>query len=224
MNAAHPVLIVEDDPVVRERLVEAVREAADFEVLAAVGSLHAARSVLGRRLPALALVDLGLPDGEGSSLIDWLAAQPERVEILVLTLFADERHVVGAIRAGASGYLLKHELSDEIVPVLRRVMAGESPISSAVARYILRLARPGPEPAGEATAGTERLTATELEVLRLLAKGFSAREIAQMTGRSPTTVPVHVRNIYRKLAVHSRGEAVFEAMQLGLIARPPAAP
>ncbi|MEZ5660462.1 MAG: response regulator transcription factor [Burkholderiaceae bacterium] len=216
MGAIHRVLIVEDDAEVRARLVRAIEASATFEVMAACGSMHAARTALGRRLPSIALIDLGLPDGNGTDLVAWLCAQPVPVECLVLTLFADERHVVEAIRAGASGYLLKSEATDRIGDALGRVLAGESPISPAVARFVLRLARGHGEesrPAAEAP----RLTPTEFEILGLIAKGFTAREIADLTERSPATVPGHVRNIYRKLAVHSRGEAIFEATQLGLL-------
>jgi DNA-binding NarL/FixJ family response regulator len=218
MTRPHDVLIVEDEPTVRDRLAAAVDAAPGFRVSATVGSLHAARTALGRRLPDLALVDLGLPDGDGCSLIEWLAVQHERVECLVLTLFADETHVLRAVRAGASGYLLKTEKQADIGDAMARVMAGESPISPAVAGHILRLARPA-STAPAPTAEAPRLTPTELEVLGLIAKGFTKREIAQLTGRSVTTVPGHVRNIYRKLSVHNRSEAVYEAMHLGLLSR-----
>lgn len=214
----YPVLVVEDDAVVRSRLCQTIRAEPGLEILADVGTFHAARSVLGRRLPRLALIDLELPDGDGAEIIQWLSVQADLVDSLVLSVFGDERHVVSAIEAGASGYLLKGEESDNVGPMLKRVLAGESPISPAVARHILTRARNSTKQADEqAPNSMERLTPTELEVLRYIAKGYSAPEIARMTNRAPTTVPVHIRNIYRKLSVHSRGEAVFEAVQLGLI-------
>lgn len=212
------VLVVEDDDDVRARICSAIKEEPRLALMANVATFHAASSVLGRNIPRLALIDLELPDGSGADLIRWLSTQSETVDCLVLTVFGDERHVVSAIEAGAAGYLLKGEDSMQIGPALIKVLEGEAPISSAVARHILTRARRTVINPGVSDSQIERLTPTELEVLGLIAKGYTAPEIATMTNRSPNTVPTHVRNIYRKLSVHSRGEAVFEAMQLGLIA------
>lgn len=213
----HPVLVVEDDEDVRARICRAIESEPSLTVQAAVGTFHAAISVLGRQLPRLALIDLQLPDENGATLIRWLASQAPSVDSLVLTVFGDERHVLSAIEAGASGYLLKGEDSENVGPMLLKVVDGQSPISPAVARHILQQARKQKVKVTSNPEKSERLTPTEFEVLRLIAKGYTSPEIAKMTNRSASTVPVHVRNIYRKLSVHSRGEAVFEAIQLGLI-------
>ena len=217
-EAINQVLVVEDDEAVRNRICQAIEQEPHLTVMAAVGTIHAARSVLGKRTPRLALIDLELPDDNGANLIRWLATQAPEVESLVLTVFGDERHVVSAIEAGAAGYLLKGENTQDVGPMLLKVLHGESPISPAVARHILVKARNAAAPAAPAQDDkSQRLTPTEFEVLRLIAKGYTAPEIAEMTDRSPSTIPVHVRNIYRKLSVHNRAEAVFEAIQLGLI-------
>jgi len=219
MDTAVPtVLVVEDDDDVRARICAAIANEPRLALMADVATFHAASSVLGRKIPRLALIDLELPDGSGADLIRWLSTQSEPVDSLVLTVFGDERHVVSAIEAGAAGYLLKGEDSMQIGPSLIKVLEGEAPISSAVARHILTRARRTVLSPATRDPQAERLTPTELEVLGFIAKGYSAPEIAALTNRSPNTVPTHVRNIYRKLSVHSRGEAVFEAMQLGLIA------
>lgn len=212
------MLVVEDNDDVRARICTAIKQEPALALMADVATFHAASSVLGKQIPRLALIDLELPDGSGADLIRWLSTQSETVDSLVLTVFGDERHVVAAIEAGAAGYLLKGEDSLQIGPSLLKVLNGEAPISSAVARHILTRARRTVLNPAARDETTERLTPTELEVLGLIAKGYSAPEIAAMTNRSPNTVPTHVRNIYRKLSVHSRGEAVFEAMQMGLIA------
>ncbi len=212
------MLVVEDNDDVRARICTAIKQEPALALMADVATFHAASSVLGKQIPRLALIDLELPDGSGADLIRWLSTQSETVDSLVLTVFGDERHVVAAIEAGAAGYLLKGEDSLQIGPSLLKVLDGEAPISSAVARHILTRARRTVLNPAARDETTERLTPTELEVLGLIAKGYSAPEIAAMTNRSPNTVPTHVRNIYRKLSVHSRGEAVFEAMQMGLIA------
>jgi DNA-binding NarL/FixJ family response regulator len=209
------VLIVEDDARVRQRLAAALAGASGFTLFGVAGSLQAAAALLAHRLPAVALVDLGLPDGDGSTLIRWLTTRVPAPDVLVLSVFGDEQHVVGAIEAGARGYLLKDEGREAIVTAIRELLAGGSPISPAVARHVFaRLCGVG-TPAADAP----RLTPAETDILRLIAKGYSAPEIAGLRGVSTATVPVHIKNIYRKLSVHSRGEAVFEALQLGLIGK-----
>jgi DNA-binding NarL/FixJ family response regulator len=134
---------------------------------------------------------------------------------MVITIFGDEQHVVTAIEAGAMGYLLKDGSAEYIGSSVLEMMAGGSPISPPIARYLLRRFRP-PD-AGEDDTAPPKLSEREHEVLTLIVKGFSYAEIARLIGVSAHTVTTHVRNIYRKLEVHSRGEAVYEALQLGLV-------
>jgi DNA-binding NarL/FixJ family response regulator len=134
---------------------------------------------------------------------------------MVISVFGDEAHVVAAIEAGATGYLLKDARGDEITQAIHRLIAGESPISSAIARHLLRRFQPSPA-AAPAAAGPP-LTPRERQVLQLIAKGLSYQRIAETLSMSPHTVTTHIKQIYRKLEVNSRGEAVFEAHQLGLL-------
>lgn len=213
------VLVVDDDSAIRERICTAVNHSEKMKVMAQANSLHAARTILGRRLPTLALIDLGLPDGSGISLINWLSIQ-HNIPSIVLTVFGDEHHVVSAIKAGASGYLLKCDDVDTLVPKLQQTLKGESPISTSVARHILKEVRKSNNEKFSNNANgklTRELTPTELEVLQLVAKGYTSPEIGELTHRAPSTVLVHIRNIYKKLSVHSRSEAVYEAISLGLV-------
>lgn len=216
--ATTEVLVVDDDDAVRERICSAITSNDTMQVMAQADSLHSARTILGRRLPALALIDLGLPDGSGISLINWLSTQ-HSIPSIVLTVFGDEHHVVSAIRAGADGYLLKCDEIDKLVPKLQQTLNGEAPVSTGVARHILKeLRKNNTKSSGGRGGGLERdLTPTELEVLQLVAKGYTSPEIAELTHRAPSTVLVHIRSIYKKLSVHSRGEAVYEAMSMGLV-------
>jgi DNA-binding NarL/FixJ family response regulator len=140
-------------------------------------------------------------------------------------MFDDDQHVLDSIEAGAAGYLLKDALPESIVASIRELRVGGSPISPGIARRILdrfRLAlapaRASAAPArAAAPAADSPLTERETELLRLTAKGLSFDTISELMGISPHTVVAHVRKIYRKLAVHSRGEAVYEATQLGLL-------
>lgn len=216
----YSVLVVEDNKEVRSRICRAVNDDPSLKVFAEAGTLSEARKLLENELPAIVLIDLGLPDGGGESIISWLQKTAPQVETLVLTVFGDEAHVVSAIESGASGYLLKCDAVESICQNIRLVLNGESPISPAVARHILNLSRKEiveTRSEGNADNCHNILTPTEIDVLRYIAKGYTAPEIAEKTGKSRNTVPVHIRNIYKKLSVHGRGEAVYQAIKMGII-------
>jgi len=215
------VLLLEDDPATRERLAGIVSGAPGLELAAAFGELRTALDWLAANAPPqVLLVDLQLPDGSGIELIRAARRVAPHSESMVISVFGDEAHVVSAIEAGATSYLLKDSSADEIVTGIARLRAGESPISAAIARHLLKRFRVADEPAGASQASP--LTPRENEVLQLIAKGLSYQRIADTLGMSPHTVTTHIKQIYRKLAVNSRGEAVFEAMQMGLL--PPTRP
>lgn len=223
-GSQHNVLVVEDNKEVRARICAVIDNDAELCVWGEAGSIKEARKLLANQLPTIALVDLGLPDGGGETLIAWLRDNAANVETLVLTVFGDERHVIAAIQSGASGYLLKGDTAEDLTTNIKLVLQGESPISPAVARHILNSTRKdtqNDEPAIQVKDKSDvkkiHLTPTELEILNYIAKGFTSPEIAEITGKSINTVPVHVKHIYKKLSVNGRGEAVFQAMQLGLI-------
>ena len=216
------VLIVEDDAEARKRMAAAVSRQDDMTLQAAVGSLMEANAALDEAWPDILLVDLGLPDGDGASLIERVAADRRKCEIMVITVFGDEKHVLGAIEAGAAGYLLKEEDDEQIGRCIRQLAAGGSPMTPSIARHLLNRYRNGnsdsasDSDADRVPSGPE-LTARELQVLSHIAKGYNFNEIADLIGVTYHTVTSHVRNIYGKLSVHSRSEAVFEAVQRGLV-------
>lgn len=219
--AAHTVLLVEDDPQTRERLAEVIQGHPSLELLAAVGSLAEGRAALSARAPDVLLTDLGLPDGDGTDLIRKATEASKSTLAMAITVFGDERHVVAAIEAGALGYLLKDGTPEYIARSVLEMISGGSPISPPIARYLLRRFKPGSEGAGQAAPledpETPRLSRREREVLTHVVKGFTYPEIAELLGVSPHTVTTHVRGIYRKLSVSSRGEAVYEALQMGIV-------
>ena len=212
----HQVLLVEDDDNTRERLARIVKAHERLEVVAAAATLAEARSAIAEHDPRVLLVDLDLPDGSGIELIAEARESRPAAEAMVITVFADEQHVVAALEAGASGYLLKDGSADYVADSILQLIAGGSPISAAIARHLLKRFRPPGAPTTTDTPLTDR----EREVLELVAKGFAYAEIADVLGMSVHTVTSHIKHIYRKLEVRSRGEAVFEAMQRGLI-KPP---
>ncbi len=142
-----------------------------------------------------------------------------RTKVIVISVFGDVRSVVRAIEEGADGYLLKDADAAHVAEAIETVLAGGAPLSPAVAGHILARMRRGPEavPTAAAEPGAAALTAKEMQVLELLAKGRSFKEVAIAHRISQHTVGDHVKSIYRKLSVNSRGEAVFKAVQSGLI-------
>jgi len=210
----HSVLIVEDDGPTRARLARAVASHPDLRVCASVGNVADGRAALDREAPMVLLTDLDLPDGNGIELIRAAREGGRATQAMVITVFGDEQHVVAAIEAGALGYLLKDASADSIGRAITEMLEGGSPMSPPVARYLLQRFAKGPEPAAPEAAA---LSAREREVLTYIVKGFSYAEIARLLSLSTHTVATHVRRIYGKLEVHSRGEAVYEALATGLV-------
>jgi DNA-binding NarL/FixJ family response regulator len=214
------VLIVEDEPEFLRRFSEAVSADPGLRLLAAVSTGRAGLAMLDAEPPDVMLVDLGLPDMSGVELIRHAARRHPACDVLVVTMFGDDEHVLQSIEAGATGYLLKDASDARIAAAIHEIRAGGSPISPSIARRILNRFRiaPVPTPAPAKTAETASpLSERETEILRLVAKGLSFETVGEVLAISPHTVVTHVKKIYRKLAVHSRGEAVYEAGQLGLL-------
>ncbi len=212
------MLVVEDDVNVRNRIAEIVDGHGSLRLAGAVGSHQDACAYLeDQPQPDLVLVDLGLPDGDGVDLIRRSRESDRPPEVMVLTAFGDERHVVAAIEAGASGYLLKDDDPGNIGAAIVDVLEGNSPISAGIARHLLRRLQAPVSDAPAPSAPGPALTRREFETLELVARGFTYAEIARLLSISVNTVTSHIKNLYAKLQVSSRSEAVFEAVQLGLI-------
>ncbi len=225
------VLIVEDEPELLHKFSAAVQS---DPLLALTGAVPTGRSgihLLDIHRPDVLMVDLGLPDISGIDVIRHAARNHPGTDVLVVTMFGDDLHVLASIEAGATGYLLKDALVDRICSSIHELRAGGSPITPSIARKVLaRFRQRAPAAVVPNTVSISApsntktddsfgtpLTGRKAGVLPLLAKGLSFNELGESECISSHTVVTHVKKIYRKLAVHSRGEAVFEASQLGLL-------
>jgi len=208
------ILIVEDDPVVRKFLCLAVDQSSQLQVIGCAESVEDGRAMLGEKTPDVLLVDLGLPDGSGIALIRQARAGKKPIECMVITAFDDNQHLFQALQAGATGYLLKDALPDNIGDSILKLLAGESPISPTIARSLLTSFC---QEASTSTADA-LLTEREQEVLELMAKGLIRKEIAHHLAISLHTINSHIRHIYHKLEVSSNLDAIRKARQLKVIA------
>jgi len=216
------IIIVEDEPEFRRRFAQIIENEPTMRLAGVAANKREAQALIDRENFDVMLIDLGLPDGTGIDLIRNVSQRKPDVDIMVVTVFGDEQHVVSSIEAGATGYILKDSTPADVISCIRLLRAGGSPVSPVVARSVLRAIR---SRMGSSTATPTRaanpennpLSARETEILQLLAKGMSFNEIGEILGISPHTVTAHIKKIYRKLAVHSRGEAVYEASQMGLL-------
>ena len=216
------VLVVEDDETLRREFVSMIEAAPGLVLLDVAETLSAARAALAKHgAPDVMIVDLGLPDGDGTALIGELAVTSPTSDALVMTIFGDEGHVVRALEAGAKGYLLKDATQDEFVRAIRLVHEGGAPLSPMIARYVLkRFAPQRPVRAPLSARGeqlVESLTARESEILQFIAEGKSVAETAVAFSLSSHTVTTHVKRIYGKLAVNNRVQAVNRARETGQI-------
>lgn len=212
------VAVVEDDPAAMERISAALEAAPDICIVANAPNAATGRAMIDNGAFDVLLCDLGLPDGSGMTLIRQAAQKYPDVDIMVITIFADQDKVLGSIKAGARGYLLKDERFDSFAESIREVRRGGSPISPVIARQLLKEFQPREQDADK--KGLELLSKRELEVLKLLARGFTFVEIGDILKIGRSTVATYVKNIYQKLEVNSRSEAVFEASSLGVINMP----
>ncbi|MGH6683017.1 MAG: response regulator [Pseudolabrys sp.] len=211
------IVIVEDDPASRNMLVSALQAEPDCAVVAEFAEGKPAISAFPDLAPDMVLVDVGLPDISGIDVIRRLKAADSNCDALVVTTFGDERTITSALEAGADGYLLKGTPLEELRRDIHSLRNGGSPLSPMVARQLLnKLQFKHVDERPEAANGTS-LTPREHDILAMIAKGFSYTETSQICGVATATVHSHLKSIYRKLEVHSKTEAVYEARRRSLI-------
>lgn len=217
------VALVEDDPETRARLSRVIIDTASLHLVHAASSGNEVVGWLQDNRPNVLLVDLGLPDRSGITVIKHCRHVSPSTEVMVVTMFGDEANMIAAFEAGARGYLLKDGTEEDLARHVQSLQAGGSPMSPLIARQLLQRLTSSPvapPPVAAKSSGlTEKLSPREQEILSLIARGYTYPELARLTDVAVSTVHTHVRSIYSKLAVHTKTEAVFEARQLGLLDR-----
>jgi DNA-binding NarL/FixJ family response regulator len=209
--------IVEDDPASRKMLVSLLQADPDYAVVAELAEGGAALAALSHMALDIALIDLGLPDISGIEVIRDLKTACPQCSVLVITTFGDEKTVTSALEAGADGYLLKGTALEELKRDIHALRDGGSPLSPTIARKLLNRLQ-AKAAAEKPDAGSETaLTRREHEILELIGKGFSYAETSKICSISSATVHSHLKSVYRKLEVHSKTEAVYEARRRKLI-------
>lgn len=217
-----PVLIVEDEGLIQERLKKILAELGySKDMLIFAKNLQQAFVEIEQQPVSLALVDLGLPDGNGIELIEKLHAQDSNAMILVISAWSTQESLFSAIKAGATGYVLKERDDVEVKLSIRSILRGGAPIDPFIAQEILKQISAAVIPAVAdqkiIDADMELLTSRETEILNLVAQGMSNREIAEQLFVSKYTVESHIKHIYRKLSVSKRTKAVSAARSLGIL-------
>lgn len=210
------VLVVDDHPMWREAVARDLQEAG-YEVVATLGEGSRVAAVAAATMPDVVVLDLQLPDMPGVDVIRDLAAHGIRTAVLVLSASGERQDVLEAVKAGASGYLTKSASRDELVAAVRRTAEGDQVLSPELAGLLIAEFRrmrtaDAPDP--------ERLTERETEVLRMVAKGLTYRDIAERLGVSHRTVQNHVQNVLRKLHLHNRVQLTRYVLEQGLDGTP----
>jgi DNA-binding NarL/FixJ family response regulator len=208
------VLVVDDQPLARAGFRAVLEAAVGIEVAGEAADGEAAVEAARRDRPDVVLMDIRMPGLDGIEATRRMPGQ----KVLILTTFGLDEYIVEALRAGASGFLLKDAPVEEILAAIRAVAAGDAQLSPAVTRRLLnQVARRLPAPVAREDDGLAELTPRELEVLRLIAGGFSNAEIAEALVVSDPTVKSHVSSLLGKLGLRDRVQAVIYAYEHGLV-------
>jgi DNA-binding NarL/FixJ family response regulator len=205
------VSIVEDDAGVRETLSALINGTPGYRCISAFPNAEVALKRLPLEWPDVVLMDINLPEISGIECVGKLKAMRPALQAIMLTVYMDNDKIFKSLMAGASGYLIKQTAPLQIIEAIAEVQKGGSPMSSQIARKVVQYV----QGIGKSAEQTAELSQREHEILTHLAKGYQYKEIADMLGISVFTVRNHLRNIYEKLQVRSRTEAVVKFLGTG---------
>lgn len=210
------ILITDDQAMVRSGLRMILESESDFEVVDEAADGAQAVRIARREKPDVVLMDVRMPEMDGLEATRRIAEEAPGVRVIVLTTFDIDEYVYGALRAGASGFLLKDAPADDLIAAIRVVAGGDALLAPSVTKRIIEQFAAGPDP-HRSVEGLDELTEREVEVLRLVARGLSNTEIADELYVSEATVKTHVSHILTKLGLRDRVQAVVAAYESGLV-------
>jgi len=204
------VLLADDHAVVRAGIRQFLEQAEDIEVIAEADDGEAAKNLIAQHQPDVVVLDIQMPKASGIEVTLWVRANQHDVGVLILTAYDDDPYVMAVLRAGANGYVLKTASPREIIRAVRDVHAGNSALDASIVQIMMTQFH-----TGEHHKPVEELTEREIEVLALVAKGFTNKAIGVQLGISDRTVQGHLSHIFNKLQAGSRTEAVMRSVSLG---------
>lgn len=211
-------MVVDDDELMRAGLRAVLSSDDEIEVVEEAGDGHQAVRRARRSRPEVVLMDIRMPELDGIAATKQLLAAAPEAKVVILTTFEDDEYIHGALRAGASGFLLKRTSPEELTEAVHRIAAGEALLSPSVTRRVIDQMVARPLPRDGEDPRLEELTPREREVLELIARGLSNREIATELVVEETTVKTHVKRVLTKLGVRDRIHAVILAYEAGIVA------
>ncbi|WP_035600930.1 response regulator transcription factor [Haloferula sp. BvORR071] len=206
MSTTRTIALVEDDPVLRETITEVLTASGTWQVTAAYSDAESALAAMKQQHPDVVLMDIQLPGMSGIECVARLKALHPDIQVLMVTVYDNNDRIFDALAAGASGYLLKRDAPTKLLECLEDLLSGGSPMSSAIARKVVQHFQKEPPAKNE----DHNLTPREKQILELLVKGGLYKEIAWDLGIGVETVRTHLHNIYAKLHVRTRTEAVVK--------------
>ncbi len=212
MNKMIRVMLVDDHVVVRAGIRQFIEQADDICVVAEAGDGGEAMTLIQEHQPDVAVLDIQMPVKNGIDVTRWVRANYRDIGVLVLTAFDDDPYILAMLQAGANGYVMKTASLGEILQAIRDVHEGKSILDPAITKKVFDYMS-----GVETKSDFEPLTDREMEVLRQAGRGYTNKAIGVQLGISDRTVQGHLANIYDKLGVHNRTEAVMQAVSLGLL-------
>lgn len=210
------IVLADDHPLLRKALRDLLEKEAAFEIIGEAGDGEEAVMLATQIMPDVVIMDISMPNLDGLQATQQIKARCPNVAVLVLTVHTDDECILEILKAGAAGYLIKSAFGDEVVHAVRAVATGDMVLSAPIGQRLLKQAARFPTRPVQLEAG-EKLSARELEVLKLTARGLSNKDVASALGIKLRTVKGHLADVFSKLRVASRTEAVIAGLQAGFL-------
>jgi two-component system, NarL family, response regulator LiaR len=209
------ILIADDHPLMRQAIRLWLEKQSDFKVIAEASDGDEAVKLALEYIPDVVIMDINMPGLNGLEATKLITQKCSSINILALTVYDDSEHILGILKAGASGYLTKKVSGEEIVQAVRSLVAGETVLSHSISKKLIEYSYQNANPS--VPVNIDRLNSREIDIIKLVARGVSNKEIALMLDLSLRSVKAHLTNIYLKLNVNSRTEAIATCLRKGVI-------